>query len=148
MEDMDKFNDQTEKIIEQNALFLILESKVIFNTGREKVILHPNQITNVRLVKNRNYTLNILILVFLIVLFLKVEAFFNESILFYFLFLGAIVISGILTSHIKNHSYVMLINKGRFDYDEIFVSRKNGTYANDFVSEFKSVQSVLKKIHY
>ncbi|RTY86004.1 hypothetical protein [Flavobacterium sp. RSP15] len=144
MEDTDKFYNHTEKIIEQNALFLILESKVIFNTGREKVILHPNQITNVRLVKNRNYTLNILILVFLIVLSLKVEAFFNVSILFHFLFLGTIIISGILTSHIKNYSYVMLINKGRFDYDEIFVSRKNVTYANDFVSEFKSVQSVVK----
>jgi hypothetical protein len=146
MKDTDTFNNHAEKIIEQNALFFILDSKVIFKNGRKRVTIYSNQITNVRLVKNRNCTINILILAVLTLFYLKTRVFFDFSILFHFLFLGVILILGIVACYIKKHSYVMLINKGRFGYDEIFISRKNVSVANCFISKFqsKSVEQVFK----
>ncbi|MFV5688588.1 hypothetical protein ACM55M_08190 [Flavobacterium sp. ZT3R25] len=121
-----------EKILEENPLFIISESKVVFKN--EKLSFYLNQISSVRLVKNRDFNTNIMLLVFLILSYKLISSPMNS--IFYFLKLFFITISLIVVCRIKKDSYKIIINIGKYGFKEILISKKNLSFAIIFISKF------------
>lgn len=61
---------KTEKILEENSLFVISDSKVTFKNYH--AIMTLNQISNSRLIKKRDFTANIIVLVFSVLFYVMV----------------------------------------------------------------------------
>lgn len=130
-----------EKVLEENSLFIISESKVIFiNTT---IVISLNQISNSRLIKNRDLSLNIIMLVFSALLYLMGLPSVNFDAIFQCLILGLILISLILAFCIKSYSYKLLINKNIYGFNEIIVNKKNLHFAGIFISKFPD-STILK----
>jgi len=121
-----------------NPFFSIEGTRVIIDSNGEKVNLNFDQITNVRLIKNRNLSLN-LILFFVALIFYSCYILFFKN---YFLIQVAsliIIISVIIASlFVKLFSYKLLVNKGVDGFNEFLVSKNNLPFAKSFVFIFKA----------
>lgn len=121
-----------EKVLEENSLFVISESKVTFKNC--DAVINLNQISNSRLIKKRDFTANIILLVFSVLFY---EIFLQPlylSTIFESLILALILIS--LVSCVEKYSYRLLINKTNYDFNEIIVSEENLHFAKIFLSQF------------
>lgn len=123
-----------EKILEENRLYIILESKVIFINDKEKISFYLDQISGVRLVKKRDFTANIMLLVSLSLLYVYVLSPMNS--ISNFLKLIFIVTAVIVACRIKKHSNKILINTANYGFNEILISEKNLSFARIFISKF------------
>jgi hypothetical protein len=123
-----------EKILEENRLYIILESKVIFINEKEKISFYLDQISGVRLVKKRDFTANIMLLVSLSLLYVYVLSPMNS--ISNFLKLIFIVTAVIVACRIKKHSHKILINTANYGFNEILISEKNLSFARIFISKF------------
>ncbi|MFE3846589.1 hypothetical protein ACFX5D_01230 [Flavobacterium sp. LB3P45] len=132
---------KSEKVLEENSFFIISESKVTFKNYHAVIIL--NQISNTRLIKKRDFTANIIVLVFSVLFYVMVLQPLYLSTIVESLILALILIS--VGSCIENYSYKLLINKTDYDFNEIIVSKKNLNFAKIFLSKFPaSTLSLLK----
>jgi hypothetical protein len=123
---------KTEKILEENSLFVISESKVIFKNC--DTVINLNQISNSRLIKKRDFTANIIVLVFSVLFYVMVLQPLYLSTKFESLILALILIS--VVSCVENYSYRLLINKTNYDFNKIIVSKENLHFAKTFLSKF------------
>nr|WP_315206724.1 hypothetical protein [uncultured Flavobacterium sp.] len=128
-----------EKTLEENSLFVISESKVTFKNC--DVVIDLNQISNSRLIKKRDFTANIMVLVFSVLFYVMILQPLYLSTIFESLILALILIS--VLSCIENYSYRLLINKTNYDFNEIIVCKENLPFAKIFLS--KSTASILLK---
>ena len=123
---------KNEKVLEENSFFTISESKVIFKNYQAVIIL--NQISNVRLIKKRDFKANIIVLVFSVLFYVMVVSPLYLSTIFESIILALILIC--LMCWIENYSYRLLINKMDYDFNEIIVGKKNLHFARVFLSKF------------
>lgn len=132
-----------EKILEENRLFIILESKVIFINDNEKISFYLDQISAVRLVKSRDFSANIMLLVSLSLLYILVLSTMNS--ISDFLKLFFITTSVIVVCSLKKHSHRILINTGNYGFNEILISEKNLSFARIFISKFSINSKIVIK---
>lgn len=129
--------NKTENILEENPFFIAFESKVIFKNDKERINLPLNHISNIRIVKNRDLTTNIIISIFSALFYLIAIAPVNDKIVFQLFFLVYVSILFLIFSLIKKYNYKLLINNGKFGFNEIIISEKNLFYAKRFLAMFK-----------
>lgn len=130
--------NKIEKVVEENPLLILLESKVIIKKDRERISISLSQISNVRVIRNRDLTLSILVLVFLAVFYILVLSPINLNIGFSFLSLTLVSFLFIVSFSIKNYTYKLLINQGKFGFNEITISKSNSIHAESFAAKFKN----------
>lgn len=123
---------KSKKTLEENSLFVISESKVTFKNC--DTVINLNQILSSRLIKKRDFTANIMVLVFSVLFYVMVLQPLYLSSIFESLLLALILISAV--SYIENYSYILLINKTNYDFNEIIVSKANLQFAKIFLSKF------------
>jgi hypothetical protein len=128
-----------EKTLEENSLFVISESKVTFKNC--DTVINLNQILSSRLIKKRDFTANIMVLVFSGLFYVMIVQPLYLSTIFESLIVALILIY--VLSCIENYSYRLLINKNNYDFNEIIVSKENLPFAKIFLS--KSTASTLLK---
>ncbi|MDI6045021.1 hypothetical protein [Flavobacterium yafengii] len=129
--------NKTENILEENSFFIAFESKVIFKNDKERINLSLNHISNIRIVKNRDLTTNIIISIFSALFYLIAIVPVNDKIVFQLLFLVYVSILFVIFSRIKKYNYKLLINNGKFGFNEIIISENNLFYAKRFLTMFK-----------
>lgn len=132
---------KTEIILEKNSLFEFSESKVTFRDC--DVVINLNQITNSRLVKKRNFTANIIVLVFSVLFYVMILKPLFLSTIFESLILALILI--FVVSCVENYSYRLLINKRNYDFNEIIVTKENLHFAKVFLTKFTAPTSLNDK---
>jgi hypothetical protein len=103
-----------------------------------------NQISNSRLIKKRDFTANIIVLVFSVLFYVMVLQPLYLSTKFESLILALILIS--VVSCVENYSYRLLINKTNYDFNEITVSKKNLYFAGRFISKFADSALLKNKV--
>lgn len=144
---MDLESSSSENKNARNSFFSIKDSTIVLDSNGEKVILKLDQITNVRLIKNRNLSLN-LILFYLSIVFYFIYIFFLKKQLFVQLTALLIVTALIISSiSIKRFSYKLLVNKGVDGFNEFLVSKTNLPFAESFVSIFKNKKKQIDSNH-
>ena len=121
---------KSEKVFEENSFFIIAESQVTFKNYHEVIIL--NQIADTRLIKKRDFTANIIIVVFSVLFYVIVLQPLYLGTTFDSLILALILIS--VVNCIENYSYRLLIYKTDYDVNEIIVNKKNLYFARIFLS--------------
>lgn len=129
--------DKMEKIIEENALFIHSVSKFIIKNGEKRISISLNNISNIRLVKNRVNQSPIAVLFFMFFIYVVGSKFLKVTIELNLLYLSLSSILFILSFSIKNYNYTLLINQGVFCFDEIIIDNRNRIYAKKLVAKFK-----------
>lgn len=123
-----------------NPFFYIQGSLVIIDVNGEKANFNFDQITNVRLIKNRAVSLNRLLFFIVILFFSCYILFFNNHFLIQVasLFISTAVITSFLC--IRPFSYKLLVNKGLDGFSEFLVPKKHLPFAKSFVFIFKEIK--------
>lgn len=121
-----------EKILDENSFFVVSESKVTFKNC--DAVINLNQISNCRLIKKRDFTANIMVFVFSLLFYVIILQPLYLSATFESLILALILIY--VLSCVKNYSYRLLINKNKYDFNEIVVSKKELHFARIFLSKY------------
>jgi len=130
--------NQIEKVVEENALLLLLDSKVFIKKGKERIGIDLKHISNVRIVRSRDLTLSILVLVLLALFYVLFLIPLNLNFTVRFLCVILVSILFIISLSSKNYTYTLLINQGKFGFNEILISKKNSVHAERFAAKFKS----------
>ncbi|MFV8359476.1 hypothetical protein [Flavobacterium sp. LS1P3] len=133
---------KTEKTLEENSLFIISESKVTFKNC--DTVINLNQILNSRIIKKRDFTANIMVLVFSVLFYVMIVQPLYLSTIFESLIVALILIY--VLSCVENYSYRLLINKTNYDFNEIIVSKKNLYFAGRFISKFPDSTLLKTKV--
>lgn len=119
-----------------NPFFYIQGSRLFIDCNGEKVNFNFDQITNVRLIKNRNVSL-IRMLFFIAVIFYSCYIlFFNNH--FVMQLVSLCIITLVITSFlcIRPFSYKLLVNKGVDGFNEFLVTKKHLPFAKSFIFIF------------
>lgn len=129
--------NRIEKILEENPFLILLESHVLIKNDKKRICVSLSQISNIRVVKNTDLTITILTFNFSALLYLLFLAPLNLHFAFHFLCFVILSFFIIISHSLKNYSYKLLINKGKFDFAEIAISKNNIGHAENFVIKFK-----------
>lgn len=139
-------NSKIEKKLEENCFFILSESEILFKNDNQRISLNLNQIIDIRLIKNRDFTINIVFVVFAALFYFAVLHPLNIISIFQYLIVTLVAIFIIVMSCLKNYSYKLLINKNSYSYNEIMVSKKNLYYAKVLLSRFPSSSLLKNKV--
>lgn len=120
----------------QTPLFSITNTHVVFHSKQQELQFDLNLISNVRLIKNRVFYINILLTGIGVLCYFGITIFFElfPSPYYFPFFLIAILYFSFLY---KQFSYKLLINKQYLAFHELKVSPKNITHAQYFIALYK-----------
>jgi Na+/glutamate symporter len=130
-------SNRIEKILEENPFLILLESYVIIKNDKKRIRISLSQISNIRVVKNQDLTITILTCTFSALLYVLFLAPLNLHFAFQFLYFVILSFFIIISHSLKNYSYKLLINKGKFGFAEIAISKNNIRHAENFAVKFK-----------
>jgi hypothetical protein len=118
--------------------FTINESHLVLNFKEEKKVFNLDEISNLRFIKIRNYSINILFLTLALLIYYFTLFFFKTNLLLSILSqtLGSVFIIISLSIKIYNHS--LLINIGHFGFKMLKVSKKDSLSAENLAWIFKT----------
>jgi hypothetical protein len=123
----------SQNVASDNSFFYMEGSHVFIVANGEKVNLNFDQITNVRLIKNRNLSLNLILFFVALLLYFYYILFFNNHFLIQVGLLILITSFIAASMFIKLFSYKLLVNKGVDGFNEFLVSKNNLPFAKSFV---------------
>lgn len=123
---------------EENRFFLVAEDKIIFKNDNQKINVYLDQISNVRLIKNRDFTVNIVVILFGTLFYLTIVDPLNFNTLFQQSIIILLMLAVAVNAFRRNYSYKLLINNKYNNYQEIAVSKRNLRFAEIFVTKFSA----------
>jgi hypothetical protein len=130
--DVYKFYD----LLVENTSFILTDSTVIVEHENDTTVINLNRISNIRIIKRRNYFQNFLVLSFLAFLYFFVIPIFEMySILL--LRLTLLFLSVLAVFCIKKYSYKLLINSSDLTFKEFKIAKHNVFDAQNFVIEVR-----------
>lgn len=124
-----------ENCLDKNPLFLIYDSTLVMVINGEKVNLEIDQITNIRVIKFRDLTLNV------VLLFLSISFYIVGGERFFLVDLVSITISLFLFAisiFLRRFSCKLLINKGNYGFCEFVISKNKLVFAEHLASVIKA----------
>jgi hypothetical protein len=119
------------------SFFFIDDSVVVLGNNGEKVILNLSQITNIRIIKNRNLSLNLILLYLSVILCFITSQFLDKHISIQLTSSIGIALGILISIFVKRFSYKLLVNIGVGGFNEFLVTKGNLACAESFVSLFK-----------
>lgn len=122
----------------KNPFFKLYESHLVIKNKEEIKIFRLDEISNVRFSKKRNFTINISLLFITLLIYSFLSDYLVKNFLYDSLLLVFVLVFGIISLSIRNHTYVLFINMNRFGFKKLKLSKKESSYAENFVSFFKT----------
>jgi hypothetical protein len=130
--------NKLKKELDTDPFFKVLDSNIIINNNGERIELKLDEISNIRIGKFRNLSVNIL-LFFSVILFYYLALPFLYSYSVVPIFSTLIIPLAILvTFSIKKYTYKLLINTGVYGFNVFKISKKNVSSFEYFISMFKT----------
>ncbi len=129
---------RSQNVVQENPLYLVSESKLIFRN--KYTIINLSQISNIRLIKYRSFRLNITLLVLFYALYIIVSSYLNFDCILLDITIGLIPI--LVSFTIKRYPCKLLINVNNCNYNEIAVGKTNLSFAKMLVDSFSPVISL------
>ncbi len=129
-------------VIVENGLlktnfFTIYESHLVLNFKEEKKVFNLDEISNLRYIKKRDHSINILFLILALLIYYFTLFFLKSNLLLSILSqtIGSVFI--IIALFVKIHNYSLLINIGHFGFKMLKVSKKDSFSAENLAWIFK-----------
>ena len=126
-----------DNVLEGNTYFILTDSTVIVENKNNTAILNLNRISNVRIIKRRNYFRNFLVLSFLAFLYFFVISIFEMYSILLLSRVALLFFSVLAVSCIKKYSYKLLINSSDLTFKEFKIAKHNIFDAQNFVIEVR-----------
>ncbi|WP_269685677.1 hypothetical protein [Flavobacterium lacustre] len=126
-----------DNVLEGNTYFILTDSTVIVENKNNTAILNLNRISNVRIIKRRNYFRNFLVLSFLAFLYFFVISIFEMYSILLLSRVALLFFSVLAVSCIKKYSYKLLINSSDLTFKEFKIAKHNVFDAQNFVIEVR-----------
>ena len=126
-----------DNVLEGNTYFILTDSTVIVENKNNTAILNINRISNIRIIKRRNYFRNFLVLSFLAFLYFFVIPIFE---MYSILLLSRVTLfffSILAVFCIKKNSFKLLINSSDLTFREFKIAKHNVFDAQNFVIEVR-----------
>ena len=126
-----------DNVLEGNTYFILTDSTVIVENKNNTAILNINRISNIRIIKRRNYFRNFLVLSFLAFLYFFVIPIFE---MYSILLLSRVTLfffSILEVFCIKKNSFKLLINSSDLTFREFKIAKHNVFDAQNFVIEVR-----------
>ncbi len=124
-------------LLVENTCFILTDSTVIVEHKNDTTIINLNRISNIRIIKRRNYFQNFLVLSFLALLYFFVIPIFEMYSILLFLRLTLLLLSVLAVLCIKKHSFKLLINSSDLTFREFKIAKHNVFDAQNFVIEVR-----------
>ena len=113
-----------DNVLEGNTYFILTDSTVIVENKNNTAILNLNRISNVRIIKRRNYFRNFLVLSFLAFLYFFVISIFEMYSILLLSRVALLFFSVLAVSCIKKYSYKLLINSSDLTFKEFKIAQE------------------------
>jgi uncharacterized membrane protein len=124
-------------LLVENTCFILTDSTVIVEHENDTTVINLNRISNIRIIKRRNYFQNFLVLSFLALLYFFVIPIFEMYSILLFLRLTLLLLSVLAVLCIKKHSFKLLINSSDLTFREFKIAKHNVFDAQNFVIEVR-----------
>ncbi|WP_144070866.1 hypothetical protein [Flavobacterium franklandianum] len=122
----------------KTSLFSLYENHFVMNHKEGEKVFSLNEISNVRFLKKRNFSINIFLCLLTILIYSFLTDYFEINSLWnIFLFIITIALS-IISLSIENYNYVLYINMRQLGFKKLRLSKKDEPYAVYYVSFFKN----------
>lgn len=121
----------------ENTYFILTDSKVIVEHENDTTVINLNRISNIRIIKRRNYFRNFLVLSFLAFLYFFVIPIFEMYSILLLLRLTLLFLSVLAVFCIKKFSYKLLINSSDLTFKEFKIAKHNVFDTQNFVIEVR-----------
>ncbi len=131
-------NNSVEDSLLSNPFFKLYESHLVIKNKKEIKIFRLDEISNVRFSKKRNFTINISLLLITLLIYSFLSDYLVKNFLYDSLLFLVAILSCVISLSIRSHTYVLFINMNRFGFKKLELSKKQSSYAEDFVSFFKT----------
>jgi hypothetical protein len=131
--DVYKFYD----LLVENTSFILTDSTVIVEHENDTTVINLNRISNIRIIKRKNYFQNFLVLSFLAFLYFFVIPIFEMYSILLLLRLTLLFLSVLAVFCIKKYSYKLLINSSDLTFKEFKIAKHNVFDAQNFVIEVR-----------
>lgn len=130
---------KNQKIIPAGTFILQSGSKLIIKNQQEKLEFYLSDISNIRILRKRNFYPNIITFCLIIISAYSNTLTFknhNNYYLFADIFFAAVLVVNIY--FFKNYNYTLLINTGKFNFSEIHLPKKNIPNVEFFLKYFNN----------
>lgn len=129
--------------VTKTPLFMLYDSHIVINHKDEKKVFELDEITNVRFHKKRNFSINIFLFFFTILIYSFLSDYFELNFIWSFLLFTITIALIFVFFSIENYTYILFINMTHFGFRKLILSRKDELYAEYFVSVLKKI--IIKK---
>ena len=121
----------------ENTYFILTDSKVIVEHENDTTVINLNRISNIRIIKRRNYFRNFWVLSFLAIIYFFVIPIFEMYPILLLLRVTLLFLSVFAVFCIKKYSYKLLINSSDLTFKEFKIAKHNIFDAQNFVIEVR-----------
>ena len=122
----------------KNSFFKLYDSHIEVRYKKDIIIYHFDDISNVRFSKQRNFSINLFLGFFAILIYNLSFRFFQANFLLDILLYVATITIIIIAFTIRKYNCVLCINTKYFGFKEIKIGKKEIPDVNYFVSIFKT----------
>lgn len=122
----------------KTPLYTIDNRHITVNGKEGKKVINLNEISNVRLQKKRNFTVNIFLLLFTLLVYSITSDYFDRNFIVHILLIVFTAVSSVVSLWVEYYEYVLYINTSRNDYVKLRMSKKDLPYALHLAALFKS----------
>lgn len=137
---------KTEVVVLKKPLFSVCDQQVVIKFKEGEEVFNLYEITNVRFKKERNLSINIILLLFTVLLYFITSTYsdyLDRNFIYYFLSYAITIISSIVSLSIENYTYRLYVHTRNLGLKKLRLSKKDESNAMYFVSLLKS--DYLKK---
>jgi len=133
--------EREEKIEDDNLktpLYTLYARHIVINCKDGNKVFNLSEISNIRLQKKRNFSINIFILLFTLVIFAITFNYFERDLIYYISIIVFSAASVAVSLWLKHYTYMLFFNTSRSNYIKLRMSKKELPFALHLVTLFKS----------
>jgi hypothetical protein len=122
----------------KTPLYTLDDRQIIIKSEEGKIVFNLDEISNVRLQKKRNFSINILFLFFTLLVYSITSDYFHRNFISYILLIVITIALSVVSLWLEHYTYVLFINTNGFNYIKLRLSKKDLPSALHLIALFKS----------
>lgn len=133
--------EQSEKIeddILKTSLYTLYADHIVINCKEGEKVFNLNEISDIRLQKKRNFSINIFILFFTLLIYSITFNYFDRNFIYYSVIVLFTVALGVISLRLKRYNYMLFFNTSGANYIKLRMTKNDLPYSLHLVSLFKS----------